>query len=125
MHAIRMSVLENRLQSVALSEADYVHAIEVTGTGWVIKADGQVVAFAVGNSSNGNVWALFVHPEHERRGYGRRLHDMLVSALRRQGLRQLWLTTEPGTRAERFYLSAGWERAGITDSGEVRFELSL
>ena len=120
-----MSVRENRLQSVVLAEEDYIHAIAVTGTGWVIEAEGRVVAFAVGNASNGNVWALFVHPDHERRGYGRRLHDRLVSSLREQGRKHLWLTTGPGTRAEMFYLSAGWKRTCMTDSGEVRLELTL
>jgi GNAT superfamily N-acetyltransferase len=65
------------------------------------------VAFAIGNATYGNIWALFVDPAHERRGHGRRLHDAMVAWLWSQGLRKLWLTTEPGTRAERFYTEAG------------------
>jgi hypothetical protein len=34
----------------------------------------------------------------------------------------VWLSTQPGTRAEAFYLSAGWRRAGMRAQGEVRFE---
>ena len=74
MHDIRMAVRENRLISTILTEADYVDAIESTGRGWVSVAQDTVVGFAVGNALNGNIWALFVHPDHQARGHGRRLH---------------------------------------------------
>lgn len=122
MHRVRLSVQENRLTSTAITEADYVPAIETTGRGWVVEINGQVVAFAVGNKTNGNIWALFVDPAHERKGYGRRLHDAMIRWLRDQGLATLWLTTEPGTRAARFYEKAGWKQMGITENGELRFE---
>ena len=77
----------------------------------------------IGNATNGNVWALFVHPEHEGRGYGRQLHDMMVAWLWSAGLGRLWLTTEPGTRAQRFYEKAGWQLTDTTKGGELRYEL--
>jgi len=66
--------------------------------------------------------SLRVHPDHERQGFGRLLHDEMLSWLWSQGLEKLWLTTEPGTRAEQFYKAAGWDVKGNTDSGEVCFE---
>jgi len=42
MQRIRASVKENRLTSRALSEADYLQAIERDGRGWVVEVDGQV-----------------------------------------------------------------------------------
>ena len=117
-----MSVRENRLVTTVITEADTREAIEETGRGWVVEAEGQVVAFAVGNRTTGNIWALFVDPDHEGRGHGRRLHDEMLRWLWDQGLDALWLTTEPGTRAERFYERAGWRRCGLTETGEVRFE---
>ena len=123
MHRVRLAVRENRLTSTAITEADYVPAITTTGCGWVIEADGVIVAFAIGNRESGNVWALFVHPDHEARGYGLKLHDAMLSFLWSQGLERLWLTTEPGTRAEAFYASRGWERTGLSKHGEIRFEL--
>jgi GNAT superfamily N-acetyltransferase len=119
---VRRSVRENRLVSSVISDADVQEAIEATGCGWVIEANGEVVAFAIGNATDGNIWALFVDPAHERRGYGRRLHDAMVHWLWSRELRRLWLTTEPSTRAERFYTAAGWRRAGVTEVGEIRFE---
>ena len=115
-----MSVRENRLTSLALTEADYAAVLE-SGRGWVAECDGVVVGFAICNAASGNIWALFVDPSHERRGYGRQLHDAMMTWLRPRCAR-VWLTTEPGTRAERFYECAGWKRAGTTSSGEVRFE---
>ena len=120
---VRASVKENRLVSTVVTDEDVRTAIEETGRGWVVEADGEVVAFAIGNARNGNIWALFVHPEHEGRGYGRQLHDTMVAWLWGAGLQCLWLTTEPGTRAQRFYDAAGWQLTGTTADGELRYEL--
>jgi GNAT superfamily N-acetyltransferase len=121
---VRRSVRENRLVSAVITDDDVRRAIEDTGRGWVIETDGDVVGFAIGNANDGNIWALFVHPDYERRGYGRRLHDEMVGWLSAQRLDRLWLTTEPGTRAQRFYEAAGWELIGATARGEVRYERS-
>ena len=40
------------------------------------------------------------------------------------GHARLWLTTSPGTRAERFYLALGWQVRGTVPGGEVRLELA-
>lgn len=122
MHRVRMSVRENRLVSTVITEEDTRRAIEHTGRGWVALSGGEIVGFAIGNATNGNIWALFIDPEHERRGHGRQLHDEMVAWLQSQGVKQLWLTTDPGTRAEGFYEKAGWTRAGVTEKGEIRFE---
>jgi GNAT superfamily N-acetyltransferase len=121
---VRRSVRENRLVSTSISDHQVRESIERIGRGWVIESEGEVVAFAIGNAVNGNIWALFVHPDHERRGYGRLLHDSMVEWLFSQGLERLWLTTEPGTRAQRFYEAAGWKRVGLTDGGELLYERS-
>lgn len=123
MHAVRLAVRENRLVHSRVVEADYVGAIAPPGRGWVVAARGETVGFAVANAATGNIWALFVHPAHEGRGYGRRLHDTMVEWLWSSGCDSLWLTTEPGTRAERFYRAAGWTYAGASERGEARFEL--
>jgi GNAT superfamily N-acetyltransferase len=123
MHRVRMSVQENRLVSMSLSEADYVVAIEQTGRGWVIELAGTIVAFAVGDAHTGSIWALFVEPGHEGRGFGRQLHVQMVSWLWQQGLERLWLSTDPGTRAQRFYEAAGWKYSGPGTHGEVLLEL--
>jgi GNAT superfamily N-acetyltransferase len=106
-----------------VTEADVIEHIEVLGRGWVIEVDSEIRAFAIGNARNGNVWGLFVEHGHERRGYGRRLHDTMLAWLWSQGLQRLWLTTGPDTRAARFYRAAGWQDMGLTNRGEIRFEM--
>jgi GNAT superfamily N-acetyltransferase len=123
MQRVRGAVRENRLVSMVITDQQVRAAIEDSGRGWVVESGGEIVAFAVGDARSGNIWALFVDPDHERRGYGKRLHDTMIDWLWSQGLDFLWLTTEPGTRAQEFYESAGWQRAGRTDSGEMRYEM--
>jgi hypothetical protein len=65
MHRVRMAVHENRLVSTLITEEHYISAIEVTGRGWVAEDQGFVIGFAIGNAVTGNIWALFVHPDHE------------------------------------------------------------
>ena len=124
MHRVRLAVRENALSSPdRISVADYIAALEQLGRAWVMEAGGEIVAFATGYKS-GNIWALFVHPEHEGRGYGKALHSEMVNWLWSQGLSRLWLTTAPGTRAEYFYRSLGWESCGLVLGGELRMELA-
>jgi ribosomal protein S18 acetylase RimI-like enzyme len=119
---VRHLVHENRLESGPISDDLVIDYLEQFGRGWVVEVDGQVVAFAIGDRRDGNIWALFVDPAHERQGHGRRLHDELQAA---QGLRRLQLSTTPDTRAEGFYRRAGWKVLGPSPGGEVAMELAL
>ena len=149
MQRVRAAVRENRLVSRRIGDEEVQRHLEVLGRGWVIEVEhvspgrprtaadslgGQtrsgpgrthreVVAFAIADATVGHVWALFVDPRHERRGYGRRLHGAMVGWLWSQGLQHLWLATQAGTRAERFYRAAGWRDAGTTPHGELAFRL--
>ncbi len=123
MHRVRLAVRENPLRSLIIGEEDYVPAIENSGRGWVIESGHEVVAFAIGNAQTGNIWALFVDPEHEGRGHGRRLHAVMIEWLFSLGLRRLTLGTAPATRAQRFYEAAGWRYTGTHQNGEAMYEL--
>jgi GNAT superfamily N-acetyltransferase len=123
MHRVRLAVRENTLSNPnRITAADYIAALGDLGRTWVVEADGEIAAFATGYKA-GSVWALFVHPLHEGRGYGNALHSTLVSWLWSLGHTRLWLTTSPGTRAERFYVSRGWQPCGIVPGGDLRLEL--
>jgi len=123
MHRVRLAVRENRLSNPLLvTEADYDEMLRERGAGWVAENDGEVVGFAILDAREQNVWALFVNPAAERQGIGRRLFGLLTEWAAEKSLPSLWLSTEPGTRADGFYEAAGWRRAGFTPSGEARFE---
>ena len=123
MHRVRLSVRENRLIFSVITERDYRKHLEELGRGWVVEIQGEIVGFAIANATDGNVWALFVHPDHERKGHGRRLHDVMVSWLWEQGALKLWLTTDPDTRAQGFYEAAGWSVMGFSSVGQALLEL--
>jgi GNAT superfamily N-acetyltransferase len=120
---VRRSVRENRLVSRGIGDDEVLAMMQRHGRGWVVEVDGEVVAFAFGDARDGNVWALFVDPDHERCGHGRRLHDEMLRWLWSRGLQRLWLSTTPGTRAEGFYRAAGWRDAGPASHGEILFEI--
>lgn len=123
MHRVRLSVRENALSDPdRITESDYLAALDERGRTWVVEANGGIAAFATGYR-DGSIWALFVHPDHEGRGYGKTLLSVVVAWLWSQGHERIWLGTAAGTRAERFYLSRGWQPRGTVPGGDVRLEL--
>jgi ribosomal protein S18 acetylase RimI-like enzyme len=122
---IRLAVRENRLSDPRrVQPADCAWFI-ANSTIWVIECDGTVRAFAAGDPRDGNVWALFVEPSYERRGFGRALISRVCSDLAAKGFEYAWLSTEPGTRAERFYRANGWIEGGMTARDEIIFRKQL
>jgi GNAT superfamily N-acetyltransferase len=122
---VRAAVRENRLVSLVIPDGEVIEHLESLGRGWVVEEGGEIAGFAIGRVRDGNIWALFVDPAYERRGHGRRLHDEVLAWMFEQGLDALWLTTQPATRAERFYRTAGWTDAGLVSGGrERRFEMA-
>ena len=121
---VRHAVRENRLNSGVVTDDDVRRHLEELGRGWVMEVDGTIRAFAIGNKTNGNVWALFVEEGHEQRGFGRRLHDTMLAWFWAEGLTRVWLSTTPDTRAAGFYRAAGWRDAGPAPHGEIHFEMA-
>ena len=118
---IRFAVQENQLGDPTLVTAeDYAWFTEYPGI-WVWEEDGQIQGFYAGDPRDGTIWALFVDPFHERRGIGRALFEAACDTLRGAGHRTAMLTTEPGSRAERFYRAAGWKVVGNSTKGELIF----
>lgn len=125
MHRIRMSVGENQLADAGLVQPeDYRSMLNERGRGWVAEVDARIIGFAIADLARANVWALFVDPASEGCGAGRQLHDTMLEWLFASGVEEVWLGTEPGTRAERFYVAAGWEFGGSNSNGEVRYTMS-
>lgn len=121
---VRYAVTENTLTPGRISDEDVRREIEDTGRGWVIEEEGVIVAFAIGNVQSGNIWALFVTPTAQGRGYGTLLHEAMIPWLNGQAQRRLWLTTGSDTKSRAFYEGLGWKAVGATDKGEIRYELN-
>jgi GNAT superfamily N-acetyltransferase len=120
--AVRYAVTQNTLTPGRLSDEDLRREIEDTGRGWVAEVDGRIEGFAIGNAESGNIWALFVHPRAQGQGLGARLHTVMLDWLATQPVQRLWLSTGVDTDALAFYERRGWQRAGLTASGEMRLE---
>ena len=123
LHTIRISVKENVLHNPDLvTNRHYQDFLTQKGKGWLCCLEDKVAGFVILDLENHSVWALFVHPNFEGRGIGRRLHDTMMDWYFSSFDQSLWLTTAPGTRAERFYRKSGWIPAGFTSTGEIRLE---
>jgi GNAT superfamily N-acetyltransferase len=123
---VRNAVLENTLSDPSLiSDADYQAHILNKGKAWLCEIKDQVAGFVMVDLSRHNVWALFVHPEHEKKGIGLQLHDVMLDWYFLQTDTHLRLGTEVNTRAESFYRKAGWKAIGHESNGEILFEMTL
>lgn len=122
MMLVRLSVTDNRLSDPSLiTEEDYVNYIQNRGRGWVCEDNRKILGFAIVDCQANNVWALFVDPASEKKGIGRQLQIRMLDWYFKKTDEDIWLSTEKGSRAESFYRSSGWEPAGITKSGELKF----
>ncbi len=122
---VRHAVRENRLSDPALvTDEDCKEFITRRGKGWVCEINAEIIGFSIADLQDHNVWALFLRPEFEGRGIGRKLHDIMLDWYFKQTQKTIWLGTAPGTRAESFYRKAGWTQAGRHGQGEVKFEMT-
>jgi len=122
---IRGAVRENRLSDPSrVTLADYVWQIE-HGPTYVWDEAGLIKGLSAGNPRDGSIWALFIDPEFEGRGIGQALIAAACKSVAAAGHRVAKLSTDPGTRAERFYLRNGWHPDGYTERGEVVFVKEL
>ena len=122
---VRNAVKENMLSDPALvPDSDCENYINQRGRGWVCEISGTIVGFSIIDLVDHNVWALFVHPDHDKKGIGKRLHDVMMDWYFSMTRNTVWLGTAPGTRAESFYRNAGWREVGLHGKGEIKFEMS-
>ncbi len=124
--AVRNSVHENTLSDPNLvTDGDCEEFLTRRGKGWVCEIDDNIVGFAIADLKENNIWALFLKPEFENRGFGRLLHDSMLAWYFNQTKDNVWLGTSPNTRAETFYRKAGWSEIGVHGRGEIKFEMTF
>ena len=124
LHFIRLAVKENALSNPEkVKEEDYVPFLETKGKGWIGIWEGKVVGFSIVDMENHNVWALFIHPDHEGKSVGKTLHKLMLDWYFQNTNQTIWLSTAPGTRAEIFYRKRGWKESGMHGE-EIKFEMN-
>ncbi len=123
---VRLAVKENILNNPALvPREDNVDYLTKYGKGWVCEIDNKIVGFSVVGLIQRNVWALFVLPEFEGKGIGRKLHDIMIDWYFTQTNETIWLGTEQKTKAETFYKKRGWSEVGLHGNDEAKFEMTV
>lgn len=126
MQVIRHSVKENVLSDPALvTDKDCEEFLAIRGKGWVCGIENNIVGFAIADLKENNIWALFIHPQYEGRGIGKKLHAMMLDWYFKQAKEKVWLGTSPNTRAEIFYRKQGWKETGVHGKGELKFEMTF
>ena len=122
MSAIRLAVTENRLSDPSrVTTAMYHDYLERLGKSWVCECDGVIAGFAAADTTDAAVWALFVDPQCEGLGIGKRLLALLVDYLFSLGHDKIVLSTGADTRADTFYSAQGWERGKMKNDVEVHY----
>lgn len=119
-HVVRHAVRENRLSPASVgkveSTSDWIFA---NAAFWVWEEAGTIQGFAVADPRDGTIFGLFIHPDYEGRGIARALLPRACEDLRAAGFGAATLTTDSGTRAERFYRANGWEEIGRKNDGDI------
>jgi GNAT superfamily N-acetyltransferase len=123
---VRNAVKENMLSDPALVPDEDVEAYMMSrGKGWVCEVDKRIAGFSIVDLVENNVWALFVHPDFEAIGIGKKLHQVMMDWYFAQTNKKIWLGTEPKSRAETFYRMQGWKEVGVHGKGEIKFEMDI
>jgi GNAT superfamily N-acetyltransferase len=123
---VRHSVKENVLSNPDLvMDEDCEDFLFNRGKGWVCEIENNIVGFAITDLKENNIWALFVQPEFERKGIGKRLHATMLSWYFTQTKEKVWLRTAPNTRAATFYRMLGWNDVGTHGKGQIKFEMNF
>jgi ribosomal protein S18 acetylase RimI-like enzyme len=81
----------------------------------------RVIGFVAVHPAEGEMYLLFVHPDHAGRGVARALLDAAHEVLRSAGCREAFLYThEQNARAIAVYEAAGYRRDGAVRELEFR-----
>lgn len=122
---VRNSVKENQLSNPNLIPDNLVEEfITKRGKGFVCEIDKKIVGFSIVDFVENNVWALFILPNFEGKGIGKKLHQLMLDEYFSKTKVNIWLSTEANSRAETFYKKQAWKNAGF-HGNEVKFEMSF
>lgn len=126
MQNVRVSVTENKISDPNLLPPKmYEQYINEIGKGWVCEIAGEIVGFSIASLRDHLIWALFVKPDYEAQGIGKRLLRLATDWLFENGASVISLSTSVDTRADLFYQIQGWKRGQLRANGEVDYSLTL
>ena len=120
---LRNKLEENQLVNPTLITAELCRSYAMErGKGWVCYRHDELAGFGIVDFQDRHIWALMVQPQYEDFACSGKLHDILLDWYFASADGPLWLGTNQV--AEDFFTGKGWHKAGITEDGEVRFEIT-
>lgn len=124
---IRTSVVENyqsreELASLGITPQTIADMLQSHCCAWIAEIHSEPIAFAMADVAERSIFALFVLPDFEGRGAGRRLMEQAEAWLWSQGPDPIWLLTgnDPALRAYGFYQHLGWTPVGVAADGQIK-----
>ncbi len=126
MFSVRTRVRENALSVEELAQIGVTPelvtiAIESAPCAWVAEVQDRVVGFSMVDLETACLFAVFVLPEFEGEGIGKRLIQASEAALfDRHPV--AWLESAKSSRAACVYRHLGWENEQEVGDGDVRLE---
>ncbi len=125
---IRTSVKQNhlsreQLHAMGITAATLADAIDSSPCAWIAEWCREPAGFVMVDHEEGEVFALFVRPQHEGKGLGRLLLQRAEQELFQRHER-IHLTTDGNEviRANGFYRRLGWTCVEAVDDRDVRYE---
>ncbi|MGP1373690.1 MAG: GNAT family N-acetyltransferase [Almyronema sp.] len=133
---IRTSVIENHqsreeIAELGITPETIAQMLQSDCCAWLAELDQQAIGFAIANKTEKTIFGIFVLPDFEGRGAGRKLMQAAESWFRANNIEEIWLVTgnNPDLRAYGFYLHLGWIAVGAETegafTGEMRFVKKL
>jgi GNAT superfamily N-acetyltransferase len=85
--------------------------------GHVATVGGEIVGYCFGERETGEIVVLALLPNHEGRGVGKTLLNLVVDELKALGFTRLFLgcSSDPAVRSYGFYRHLGWTSTGTFD----------
>lgn len=96
--------------------------------GHVATENGRIVGYCFGERETGEIAVLALLPDHEEKGIGRTLLNLVVADFKDFGFNRLFLScsSDPAVRSYGFYRHLGWRSTGsFDDRGDEILEYRL
>lgn len=119
-YEIRFSVEENIVHPHQIQYLLRNQALEdiSQGGGWICKHGNEYVGFCMGIFiPDPIIGGLFVKPEYQSKGIGKYLLNKVTEWMFFNEAKEIKLTTDPMSKAEKFYQGQGWKRGGLDEYG--------
>ena len=129
---IRTSVTENyqsreEIAELGITPESVAEMLATDCCAWIVEIEEQPIGFSIASATEKTIFGLFVRPDFEGRGVGRKLMQTTENWFWPQGLDEIWLLTgnNPSWRAYGFYEHLNWIPVGVESDGDFAGEMKF